>query len=261
MEQAAEALGKLGAAWSELSREQRAALSNADDLVARVALQTAAAVAATLRSEDLASRPICARKAEKDLLEQAARELQLLVSHTAGAPHAMDGQIPLSIQAGGGVIGIEVKSYASAVPSDEVDKFRSDLSLGPFVVGVFVSLRSPIAKTPRGLHVQNELSLRGAVPVIYVSGAAGEPVSQHIVRSALSLACFLSQRRPSSQPEGVLEGVHRAVQAEVVALGLARKRLREDEGVFQRRVDAAAECIMGVQQRLASVVGNLVSTE
>lgn len=260
--------GCLASAWRHLNKEQSAALSGADDLVARVALQTAAAVAATLRREDLASRPVCARKAEKDVLEQAARELQLLVVHTAGAPYAMDGQIALGIQAGGGLIGIEVKSYAQSVPSDEVDKFRSDLSLGPFVVGIFLSLRSPIAKTPRGLHVQNELSLKGAVPAIYVSGSAGEPVSQHIVRSALSLACFFSKQRqdPLSLAHGrpaerVLESVHAAVQAEVAALGIARKRLREDEDAFQKRVDSATDSIVGVQQRLVQLVSNLVTTE
>ncbi len=263
---------RLDSAWRCLTQEQRAALSSADDLVAHVALQTAAAVALTLRKEDLSARALCAKKAEKDVLEQAAKELQLLVLHTSGIPYSLDGQIPLTIESGCGLIGIEVKSGATSIGTDEVDKFRSDLALGPFVVGVFFSLRAAIAKLPRGLHVQSELSLKGSVPAIYVSAAPSEAVSQHLTRSALSLACFLARQRPQrfcgdsaaaressicADRELVLEELHRSVQAEVAALGIARKRLREDEDAFQKRVDRASDSIMAVQHRLASVVSNM----
>ena len=62
--------------WMDLSDEERDALVRADKLLRLVALRTAAAVAQTLRGEDLQQR-VCARKSEKNVLEQAARELQV----------------------------------------------------------------------------------------------------------------------------------------------------------------------------------------
>lgn len=92
----------------DLDEDERCALMEADELVLRVALRTAASVARTLRAEDVAARPVAARKAERDVLELAARELQLLVLHTAAVPHALDGRLPLCIETGRGLIGIEV---------------------------------------------------------------------------------------------------------------------------------------------------------
>ena len=72
----------LGGAWLELSVDEQRTLTRADSLVQKVAMRTAAAVALTLRSDDIEARPVCARKAEKDVLEQAAKELRLLVMRT-----------------------------------------------------------------------------------------------------------------------------------------------------------------------------------
>ena len=121
-------------AWLGLSKDERSSLIEADILVKRVALRTAAAVAQTLKKEDIESRPVCARKAERDVLELAAKELRLLVMKTTDMPHAMDGQIPLAIESGCGLIGIEVKSGYYTISTEEVNKFREDLIMGSFVV-------------------------------------------------------------------------------------------------------------------------------
>jgi len=255
------------AAWGELTEDRRGALRAADPLVTRIALETAAVVAETLRAEDVAGRPVSARKAEKDVLEIAAKELQLLVLHTAASAHALDGQIPMSIETGSGAIGIEVKSGTHTIATDEVDKFRADLCQSPFAVGVFVSLRAPIAKIPRGVHVQRELSLGGAVLAIFVSPVGTESAMVHLARGALSLAClFARQTRgrlesDDAAREAVLnaEDLGAAILGEVTALGCVRKRLREEEDGFQRRVDRASDALAGVQHRLSSTVSKLSS--
>ena len=124
----------LDGAWCSLNLDEKRSLANADNLVKVVALKTAIAVAHTLRLEDIEHRPICARKAEKDVLEMAAKELKMLVTRTADMPHAMDGQIPLAMESGNGLIGIEVKSGACSISTDEVNKFREDLVMSSFVV-------------------------------------------------------------------------------------------------------------------------------
>ena len=256
------------AAWEELTEDRRAALRAADPLITRIALETAAVVAETLRAEDSAGRPVSARKAEKDVLEIAAKELQLLVLHTAASPHALDGQIPMSIETGSGAIGIEVKSGTHTIASDEVDKFRADLCQSPFAVGVFVSLRAPIAKIPRGVHVQRELSLGGAVMTIFVSPVGTEGAMVHLARGALSLACLFARQTRGragrlesgdAAREAMLdaEDLGAAILGEVTALGCVRKRLREEEDGFQRRVDRASDALAGVQHRLSSTVSSL----
>lgn len=259
------------AAWQELTEDRRAALRAADPLVARIALETAAVVAETLRAEDAAGRPVSARKAEKDVLEIAAKELQLLVLHTAASPHSLDGQIPMSIETGSGAIGIEVKSGAHTISSDEVDKFRADLCQGHFAVGVFVSLRAPIAKIPRGVHVQRELSLGGAILTIFVSPVGGDGAMVHLARGALSLACVFARQTPGGAGrlesrdavarEAMLnaEDLSSTLLGEVTALGCVRKRLREEEDGFQRRVDRASDALAGVQHRLTSTISDMSS--
>lgn len=264
----------LGGAWLELSVDEQRTLTRADSLVQKVAMRTAAAVALTLRSDDIEARPVCARKAEKDVLEQAAKELRLLVMRTGDAPHAMDGQIPLKIESGFGSIGIEIKSGNCIVSTDEVNKFRGDLVMGTFVVGLFVSLRASIAKFPKGLHVQQELSLLGSVPCIYISPLGHESAMQQLTRSALALACTFAQRNSQRFSCLAVDGHHgdrditedhkrdleqlgSLIREEVAALSITRKRLRDEEDVFHKRVDRASDALMATQQRLAQAVVNL----
>ena len=258
-------LGALSGAWAELAPSKRAILCAADPPVMRAALETAVAVASTLCAGDVTGRPVCTRRAEKDVLEQAARELQLLVLHSASSPHALDGQIPMSIEGGTGRIGIEVKSGATTISTEEVDKFRADLFLGPFVIGIFVSVRAPIAKIPRGVHVQREVALAGAVPTIYVSPVSSEATMTQLTRNALTLARLLAQQRPGRFAMGAapvalhdrlvdLETMGQRAHAEVATLGVVRKRLREEEEQARRRMDRAVDALLGVQQRLSATV-------
>lgn len=200
----------------------------------------------------------------------------------------------MKIESGRGPIGIEVKSGTNAISTDEVDKFRSDLAMGNFVVGIFASLRAPIAKMPRGLHVQREVSLRGAVLAVYVSPVVGESAMMQLTRCALSLACTLAEQshgrlgspvptfveagaaaatvaraaeeyteheRPSvdwkREREQDLAELGGLMQGEVSAIGIVRKRLRDEEESFHRRVDRASDVLTGVQQRLAASAANL----
>jgi hypothetical protein len=238
-------------AWRLLSEERRAVLLAAEELVQLVALETAASVAQHLRKEQLASRP-CARRVERDLLEQAAKELQLLVRHTASSPHALDGQIPQCIDSERGRIGIEVKSGATTIATDEVDKFRNDLAQGPYAAGLLLSPYAPIAKVPRGLHVQSEITLLGARPAIFVSPPAPNDVMPQLTRNALSLAVALA--RDGGDRRSLLADV---LHQEADALGLARKRLREDEDAHRRRFERASDAIHAVQCRLAVSASNL----
>lgn len=261
----------LTAAWADLSPEEQIAIGGADTVMQTISLKLAATVAHTLRREDVESRPICARKAERDVLEMASKELKLLVFKTGDSPHAMDGQIPMAIETGRGAIGIEVKSGLSTVGTEEVCKFREDLLLRNFVVGVFVSLRAPIAKIPRGMHVQRELSLMGSVPCIFVSPPGGDAM-QHLTRGALTLACTLAedapQRREISQASNAmthehrkdLEKIGRVVTDEIAALGLTRKRFRDEEELFHKRVERATEALGATQQRLGATVANFHNT-
>uniref|UniRef100_A0A6C0C0M9 Uncharacterized protein n=1 Tax=viral metagenome TaxID=1070528 RepID=A0A6C0C0M9_9ZZZZ len=268
----------VGTAWLDLSNEEQRALSRADLQVQKVALRTAAAVAHTLRNDDLEGRPICARKGEKDVLEQAAKELRVLVLRTGEQPHAMDGQIPLTVETGFGLIGIEVKSGQNTISTEEVNKFRADLVMGTFVVGLFVSHRASICKIPKGIHVQHELSLLGAIPCIFVS-PPGQDMMQPLIRSGLALACTMAKRShrhspsvdgevPPEMPGKVteehkrdLEQLGSLIREEVAALSITRKRLRDEEEVFHKRVDRASEALIATQQRLAQAVASLKSSK
>lgn len=264
----------LGCAWLELSVEEQRTLARADSLVQKVAMRTAATVAQTLRLQDVESRPLCARKAEKDVLEQAAKELRLLVMRTGEMPHSMDGQIPLKVESGFGLIGIEIKSGINIISTDEVNKFREDLVMGTFVVGLFVSLRAAIAKFPKGIHVQQELSLLGSVPCIYLSPLGPDNVMQPLTRSALGLACTFAKRNSEKLPcvtvedrggepelteehKRDLEQLGSLIREEVAALSITRKRLRDEEDAFHKRVDRASDALMATQQRLVQAVINL----
>lgn len=258
----------LDGAWCSLSLDDKRILANADNLVKAVALKTAVAVAQTLRSEDIEHRPICARKAERDVLEMAAKELKMLVMRTADMPHAMDGQIPLAMESGNGLIGIEVKSGACSISTDEVNKFREDLVMSSFAVGIFVSLRAPIAKFPKGIHVQQELSLVGSIPCIFISPLANEHVMTNLTRSAMALACMLARRNslktikshPSTHETMTaehrkdLEQLGLLIHEEIAALSITRKRLRDEEEAFHRRVSRASDALMATQQRLSQSI-------
>ena len=247
----------------DLEDDERRVLVEADVLVLHVAFRTAASVARTLRAADVAHRPVAARKAERDVLELAARELHLLVLHTAAVPHALDGRLPLCMETGRGLVGIEVKSGLQTIATDEVEKFRSDVAHGGFAAAIFVSLRAPIAKIPRGLHVQQELALGGLVPALFVSPLALGPEQSmtQLLRGVLALACFLTKPPPAPARAGggdsaALGALGELLAEEAEALGAARKRFRDDEEVSSRRTDRAVDAIRGVQTRLSSAARN-----
>jgi hypothetical protein len=248
----------------DLDDEEKRALEQADGLVLRVAMRTAASVARALRPEDVAHRPIAARKAERDVLEVAARELQLLVLHTASVPHALDGRLPLCIETGCGVVGIEVKSGLQTIASDEVEKFRSDVAHSRFKVAIFVSLRAPIAKIPKGLHIQHELSLGGLVPALFVSplASAAEQNMTQLLRGVLSVACVLGRMEHARDAGRVgtacaaFACLSDTLGEEAEAIGLTRKRLRDEDEVARRRVERATDAMLGIQTRLCTAANN-----
>ena len=257
----------LAEAWESLTEEKRSALQEADARIRLIALETAAVVASALRPQDMPTRVSCARKFEKDVLELAAKDLQVLVLHTAATPHALDGQIPFSIESGTGRVGIEVKSGLTTISTEEVDKFRNDLSLSAYAAGVFVSLRAPISKIPRGIHVQRELSTAGPTNCVYVSPVQSDHLMQNLTRSALATAITLAKTRASypdtDRAELLMDAqeVGTVVQREIDAIGQVRKRMREDDEVHRKRVDRASDALVGVQHRLQSSVQNLWSKD
>lgn len=228
-------------AWLSLSEAKRGALRAADPALLQASLEAAAAVATVLRGQ-VAHRSVCARKAERDLLELAAKELKLLVVPTGSSPHSLDGHFFVQ---GGGCVGVEVKSGATTVPSDEVDKFRRDLAQGAYAAGLFVSTRAAIAKTPRGVYVSRDLTLRGVCFTVFVSPAGGDVFP--LLKNGLALSKLLAEMDRANDK---LAAEHLGCEVEV--LGQVRKRLRDESEEMVRRIDRASDALCGVQQRLGA---------
>ena len=198
--------------------------------------------------------PLVGRKAEKDVLEVAARDLQQVVLHTAASAQSMDGQIPAWVQGRRGRVGIEVKTYQASVGTEEVQKFVRDACSNDFVVALFVSTRSPIARKRRGLHAERVATTRGLTWLIFVS-----PVHEMsgLVTGALALALELAtDNRPriTSLPDDIGE----CMQREVHALAGAKRKLRDEDSRAQTARDQVADALTASQQRLSSAMETLV---
>ena len=238
-----------GAAWDELPEAQKRALLDACPEVKAVVLQTALAVARTFKREDAIR--LCPKKAERNVLETAARELKLVVLDCAAEPHAMDGRLPFEFASRTGHVGIEVKSGPSTVPTDETEKFLDDLTSKNYAAGLLVSLRSPIAKMPRGLHVERALSATGSAWAVFVSPLPHDGGMESLTRNALSLATLLSE---SSAPLSGAGTLAERVHGEADALSLVRKRLRDDDALARHRTDRNLDALGSLQQRLFASV-------
>ena len=244
----------LGHAWLALSAAQQGAFPAAGPAAQSLGLGIACTVAEAAGEAALRPPPLVGRKAEKDVLELAARELQQVVLHTAHAPHAADGQIPLWVQGRRGRVGIEVKTYQGAVGSDEVQKFVRDVASNDFAAALLVSTRSPIARKRKGLHVERVATACGLTWCLFVS-----PVHDMtgLVTAALALALELSV--DTRVAGGALpEAVGETMQREVHALAGVKRRLREEVSRSQSAGEQLADALTGSQQRLASAVEALL---
>jgi hypothetical protein len=245
----------LGLAWLSLSSAQREAFLGVTAASQTLALSVACLVAeATGEAALRAPSSLIGRKAEKDVLDIAARDLQQVVLHSATTPQSMDGQIPLYIQGRRGRIGIEVKTYQSAVGADEVLKFHRDACSNDFAVAVLVSTRSPIAHKRKGITVERATTTRGLTWMVYVC-----PVHEMsgLVTCALALALELAKEdRPHvvSLPEDIGE----SLQREVHALAGTKRKLRDEDGRAQAARDQVTDALTAMQQRLTSMVETLV---
>ena len=244
----------LGRAWLSLTSAQQESFGAASQASQALALGIACTVAEATSHAVLRSPSMVGRKAEKDVLEAAARELQQVTLHTASTPHAMDGQIPLFVQGRRGRIGIEVKTYQSAVGVGEVDKFVRDVGSNDFVVALLISTRSPIAHKRRGLHVERIPTARGLTWCLFVS-----PVHDMtgLVVAALQLSLELAtDTRP--HVASLSNDVGECMQREVHALAGLKRRLRDDDARSRDVREHVADALTASQQRLASAVEALV---
>lgn len=244
----------LGVAWLSLSNAQQDAFLSATPAGQLLALGIACLVAEATGGATLRPPSLVGRKAEKDVLETAARDLQQVVLHTAASAQSMDGQIPLWVQGRRGRIGIEVKTYQAAVGTEEVQKFVRDACSNDFVVALFVSTRSPIARKRKGVHAERVATTRGLTWLIFVSPAHEMSV---LVTGALALALELAtddRPRITSLPDDIGE----CMQREVHALAGAKRKLRDEDGRAQTARDQVADALTASQQRLSSAVEALV---
>ena len=187
------------------------------------------------------------------MLEAAARELQQVVLHTSSTPLAMDGQIPMCIQAKRGLVGIEVKTCQAAVNVDEVQKFLRDAASNDFAVALLISTRSPITRKRRGLQLERVTTPRGVCWCLFVS-----PVHDMtaFVTSALSVALELAVdgRGEANLPQDVGE----ALQREVHALAGIKRKLKEEDLRAQSVREHTAENLVTAQNRLSALVDSIL---
>lgn len=254
-------------AWWDMDDASRRLLEDAPSHLIRLALESAAASIAHWKRHlepslmSVQQQPVeRGRLDENKVLETAAREAGLFVVPTGRTPGSMDGQIPQQVILPGGRMGLEIKSYCRTVPTEEVDKFRKDLDAGDFVVGVFISMRSPIAKMLKGITVVEESTQRGPVYAVYScpSGNQADWVRSSLLL-AQTLSCLSSRRRawvPASYAQRLLD----VAEVEVAALSSTRKRLREAEEGIRACLVKAGDGVAASQLRLTAAVGTASSS-
>lgn len=74
----------------------------------------------------------------------------------------------MSLTIDGHHIMVEVKNYATSVPTLQVEKFQRDLSTTPVSAGLFVSLASPIAGITRDFVIRHENTGTKVIPCAYI---------------------------------------------------------------------------------------------
>ena len=185
----------------------------------------------------------------------AGRELGMHIMNTSATPNAMDAQVPYNALLNRGRIGLEIKNYSKTVPTDEVEKFKRDLSHGAYAAGVFISVRSGISKIPKGLHVNKEFTLAsGPVWVIYST-----PVSEatDVIRAGIAVAKFLCELPGNGLqcwlPGTSTEKLAGAIHEEIAYAAEGRKRLREADEGTRRIFSRISDSMLLSQRRLAEM--------
>ena len=187
------------------------------------------------------------RLAVDEVLDVAARALQLHVLDTSNEAHAADGQIPRCVQGVCGRIGLEVKDYGAPVPSGEVAKFEQDLNRNGFAAGVFVSLRSPISGVSRGVVLQRRVVERGPTWLVFVSPVASV---RDLVQAGLAAAVQLTDEELASAASPT--AVHRKRTADATpVIQDVKRRLREDRERHCSLTDKTCDMLTALQARLA----------
>lgn len=237
-------------AWAEVDDGTRECLGSAPASLVTLALcSSAASIAYWQRhlgtQSHLAGSAAARHKLDEDeMLESAARELGLLLVRTA------DGQVLVETPCRQR-ISIEVKAASKIVTVEEVDKFRRRVRAGQFAAGILVSMRSPIAKMPRGVHTQTE----GGVALVLVSPLTADNTMSDLVRSALNAGVVCAATPPQHHPVVVPSDLpFRATQRfvdcarkEIAVLAKVKQKLRDAE-------DLGRQVIAASQQKLSSAV-------
>lgn len=244
---------ELGRAWLSLTADQQEAFLSATEASQALALRVGCSVAEATANVSLKPPSLIGRKAEKDVLETAARDLQQVVLHTAGGTQAMDGQIPLYVQGQRGRVGIEVKSYQSTVCAEEVAKFFRDVACNDFAAAIFISTKSPIARRRRGVDVECVASTRGPVWCVFVS-----PVHDMPTLVAGGLALTLELARVEAPSPSLSQALGENLQREIHSICGIRKRLRDLDAQCSVGRDQVADALTASQQRLSTYVDTFV---
>jgi hypothetical protein len=127
-----------------------------------------------------------------------------------------------------GPVLVEVKHYASSVPSSEVEKFLRDLREKDAAAGVFLSLTSPIVGRKMALEVVLEprVATGTLVPVVYAAAVRDGRLAPEVVLAAVSVATYLAEVYPRGTAglRGRDTMLAYAVAADQIAEGVASCR-------------------------------------
>ena len=252
-------------AWGLLDDKSRALLSRTDESLLLFVLQSSISSIEYFSSRLNVSMNVLhtttyekAKLEEARVIEIASRELEMSVFNTSATPHSLDACVHYSCVLNRGRIGIEVKNYARTVPTEEVDKFRRDLSMGDFACGVFISTKAPIAKMQKGIHISTEFcSIQGPVTTIFASPMTD---ATDVTRCALSLAKHLTENGWGSAsantrmlvPSTSVNRLANSMQMEIFRCSDMRKRLTETENQVHKAISKVSESALLMQDRLSS---------
>lgn len=157
------------------------------------------------------------------------------------------------IDSAAGPVYIEVKNYATTVPSAEVEKFLRDLLHRDAAAGVMLSLTSPIVGQRESIRVALEprVSAGTLVPVVYASVARGGSdatrLSPDVALAVVDMAVCLAE----TYPKGI-----RGLQGRSTALSYAIAAEQLAEGAASIRTELArvaldtSGAIAGLSERL-----------
>jgi len=198
---------------------------------------------------------VMGRKAERNVMEQAAADLQVFIKDTSKETARMDGHITSSLQLHQGCIGIECKSNRRVVSSDDLEKFHRDADMNRFAGALLVSERASITGRRSGLDLEIRHTVHGAIWCMYLSPA---PHFQSLVTSALHILMQLVQTNGPASLTHLSQnrGLH-SIEEEIYQTNSAKKRLRDEMERHGRQLLAVSDSLGAQAQRLHSVATTL----